>query len=78
MTQRTDPNGKVFEDAVNALAWLRSEEPTLQRIHTVITQHPSLFGTGASSLTLAAEHLERYAEQRSRLVLVDSDSKATL
>ncbi|MEM6483894.1 MAG: hypothetical protein AAF662_02750 [Pseudomonadota bacterium] len=77
MTQRTDANAKVFEDAVNALAWMRSEEQTLQRIYAVIAQHPDLFGSGPSALAVAAEHLERYAHRRSNLTLVDNNSQVS-
>ncbi|MEL6963718.1 MAG: hypothetical protein AAFO01_13260 [Pseudomonadota bacterium] len=77
MTQRTDSESKALEEALNALAWMRDEQQTLQRIYAVIAQNPDIFGTGPSALALAAEHLERYAYRRSNLVLVDTSSQAT-
>lgn len=60
MPHRSTSTQHPLDSAIATLAWLKREECSLQRISSLVSQHPAIFGVGASSVELAAQHLENY------------------
>ena len=64
MSSRSTALEHPIDSAISTLAWLRQEEGALRRLIDLVTQHPDLFGAGASPIELAADALARHVDER--------------